>query len=127
MVIFSKSLNSSLFNFTFYLFNLRTVMLKFTTMKTARNLRPATQLFNHRKTLFQMLREAFRGRYKMSFLTSLALVLGLIYIISPLDLDWIPILGWIDDGFVFYLLVKRLQNETLRFNRHKAMERKLHS
>src|SRR5690606_12718065 len=101
-------------------------MLKFTTMKAARSLRHATQLFSHRKTLFQMLREAFRGRYKMSFLTSLAVVLGLIYIVSPLDFDWIPLVGWVDDGFVFYLLIKRLQKETLRFNRHKAMERKLH-
>lgn len=102
-------------------------MLKFMTMKTARNLRHTTQLFGQRKTLFQMLREAFRGRYKMSFFTSLALVLGIIYIVSPLDFDWIPFVGWIDDGLVFYLLVKRLQSETLRFNRHKAMERKLHS
>jgi len=100
-------------------------MSKFTTMKTARNLRHASQLFSNRKTLFQMLREVFHGNYKMSFLTNVALVLGLIYIISPLDFDWIPILGWADDGFVFYLLVKRLQNETLRFNRHKAMERRL--
>jgi len=94
-------------------------------MKTARNLRHATQLFNNRKTLFQMLREVFHGRYKMSFLTNVAMILGLIYIISPLDFDWIPIIGWIDDGIVFYLVVKRLQNETLRFNRQKAMERRL--
>ena len=96
------------------------------TMRTARNVRHTAQLFSNRKTLFQMLREVFNGKYKMSFMTNIALVLGLIYIISPLDFDWIPILGWADDGFVFYLLVKRLQNETLRFNRHKAMERRLH-
>src|SRR5690606_33543862 len=91
------------------------VMSRFTTMKTARNMRHATQLFSHRKTLFQMLREVFHGKYKMSFATNLAVILGLIYIISPLDFDWIPILGWVDDGFVFYLLVKRLQTETQRF------------
>jgi uncharacterized membrane protein YkvA (DUF1232 family) len=101
------------------------VMLKSTTMKTSRNLRHATHLFNNRKTLFQMLRDVFRGKYKMSFLTHLYLILGLIYIVSPLDFDWIPVIGWIDDGFVFYLLVKRLQNETQRYNRAKAMDRKL--
>jgi len=99
-------------------------MSRFTTMKTARTVRHATHLFNNRKTLLQMLREVFHGRYRMSFLTNVALVLGLIYIISPLDFDWIPILGWADDGFVFYLLVKRLQSETQRYNRHKAMERR---
>lgn len=101
-------------------------MLKFTTMKTARTARHAAQLFHNRKTLFQMLREVFHGKYKMSFLTNLSLIFGLLYIISPLDFDWIPILGWIDDGFVAYLLIKRLQNETQRYNRFKAMERRLH-
>ena len=100
-------------------------MLKSTTMKTGRNLRHATQSFNSRKTLFQMLRDVFHGKYKMSFLTHLYLIFGIIYIISPLDFDWIPVVGWIDDGFVFYLLVKRLQNETQRYNRHKVVGRKL--
>ena len=35
-------------------------------------------------------------------------ILGLIYLISPLDLipDWIPVLGWLDDGIVLLLLLK---------------------
>lgn len=101
-------------------------MRKFTSMKTARNMRQASQLLNNRKTLFLMLREVFRGKYKMSFLTSLAIVLSLFYIISPLDFDWFPVIGWIDDGFVFYLLLKRLYAETQRYIRFKAMERKIH-
>jgi uncharacterized membrane protein YkvA (DUF1232 family) len=71
-----------------------------------------------------MLREVFHGTYKFSILTNLALILGVLYIISPLDFDWIPILGWADDGFVAYMLIKRLQTETQRFNRHKAMQRR---
>ena len=101
-------------------------MLKFTTMKTARNLRQASQLLSNRRTLIQMLREAVHGKYRMSLMTHVALLFGLLYIISPLDFDWIPVVGWVDDGFVFYLLLKRLQSETLRFNRHKAMERRMH-
>lgn len=103
---------------------MKRVMSKFTSLRYARNVRHAADLFQNRKTLMQMLGEVFRGKYKMSFLTHLSLVLGLLYIISPLDFDWIPILGWADDGFVGYLLIKRLQKETQRFNRHKAMERK---
>src|SRR5690606_28868023 len=102
------------------------VMPKFTSMKTGRNMRQATQLFSNRKTLMIMLREAFRGKYKMSFLTSLSLALGLLYILSPLDFDWLPVIGWIDDGFVFYLMLKRLYAETQRYIRFKAMERKIH-
>ena len=29
-----------------------------------------------------------------------ALVLALIWIVSPLDGDWIPLIGWIDDAFL---------------------------
>jgi len=92
-----------------------------------KQVRGASHLYQNRKTLFQMLREVYHGKYKMSLLTTLSVILGLVYIISPLDFDWIPILGWADDGFVFYLLVKRLQSETHRFNRHKAMERRLNN
>ena len=73
-----------------------------------------------------MLRESFHGKYKMSLVTTLSLIFGILYVISPLDFDWLPIIGWVDDGFVIYLLAKRLQYETQRFSRHKAMERKLH-
>jgi len=38
----------------------------------------------------------------------LAIVLALAYVISPIDLvsDFIPVLGWIDDGLVAALLLK---------------------
>lgn len=48
----------------------------------------------------------------------LAIVMALIYVISPLDLvpDFFPIVGWIDDGLVFFLLMQlamRLLPESL--------------
>lgn len=38
----------------------------------------------------------------------LAVVLAMLYVISPIDLvsDLIPILGWLDDGLVAYLLLQ---------------------
>ena len=74
-----------------------------------------------------MLKEIRMGNYKMSFLTTLIVVLGLLYVVTPFDFDWIPIVGWIDDGLVLYFIFKRLQFETKRFNRHKAMERRVGS
>ena len=73
-----------------------------------------------------MMRETLRGTYKMSFLTTIITVLALVYIIFPFDLipDYIPVVGWMDDGLVFYLLLRRLVKETQRYNRFKAMERK---
>lgn len=94
-------------------------------LRSGRNAKSAQELFQQRNSLLQMLRDAYRGRYKMSLLTTVALVLGLIYIISPLDFDWLPIIGWVDDGFILYLLLQRLAKETQRYNRQKAMGRKL--
>jgi uncharacterized membrane protein YkvA (DUF1232 family) len=95
-------------------------------MRPIHNLRHGIHLFRNRKSMWQMLRQAFRGQYKMSFLTMAALVLAIAYVIFPFDLipDFIPVLGWIDDGLVIYLLLRRLNTETQRFNRFKAMERK---
>jgi len=73
-----------------------------------------------------MLREVLHGSYRMSFLTTAVVLLGLAYIIFPFDLvpDFIPVLGWLDDGLVLYLLLRRFTKETQRYNRFKAMERK---
>ena len=62
----------------------------------------------------------------MSFLTMAIVILALVYIVFPFDLipDYIPVLGWIDDGVVLYLTLKRLVRETQRYNRFKALERK---
>jgi uncharacterized membrane protein YkvA (DUF1232 family) len=93
-------------------------------MKAMRGAHNTSQLFSNRKTLGQMLREVFHGTYTMSFLTNIALVFGLVYIISPLDFDWLPFIGWIDDGVVGYMVFRRLQTETQRYMRAKAMQRR---
>ena len=73
-----------------------------------------------------MIRDVLAGRYHMSLLTTIIVVVSLAYIIYPFDLipDFIPVVGWLDDGFVLYLLLWRLVNETHRYNRFKAMGRK---
>jgi uncharacterized membrane protein YkvA (DUF1232 family) len=92
-------------------------------MKSARH---GYQLFSNRKSLWQMLRSVFNGSYRMSFLTTAIVIVSLIYIISPIDIipDFIFFIGWIDDGLVLFLLLKRLNMETQRYIRFKVMERK---
>ena len=101
-------------------------MARSTIARPVNNVRHGWQLFRNRKAFWQMMREALSGRYKMSFLTILIAILAIAYIIFPFDLipDYIPVVGWIDDGLVFYLLLRRLALETQRYNRFKAMERK---
>jgi uncharacterized membrane protein YkvA (DUF1232 family) len=91
------------------------------------NVRNGIHLFRNRKTLWQMLREVFRGQYRMSFITTAIAVIAIFYIVFPFDVvpDFIPVVGWLDDGLVIYLLLKRLVKETQRFNRHKAMARRV--
>ena len=91
-----------------------------------RTVRQATNLASNRKTLWQMLRAVFNGSYRMSFMTTMVMIASLIYIISPIDIvpDFILLFGWIDDGVVLYLLLKRLNVETQRYIRFKVMERK---
>mgnify|MGYP001362359618 CR=1 FL=1 len=101
-------------------------MSKFSSVRQVRGWRATFGLLQNRRTLWQMLRETLNGRYRMSFLTTLTCIGAIFYILFPFDLitDLIPVLGWIDDGLVFFLLVKRLQTETHRYNRCKAMARK---
>ncbi len=102
------------------------MMQKFTSARGARNTKHLVDLFHNRRTLWQMLREAFTGKYKMSVLTNMVFILGIVYVLFPFDLvtDFIPFFGWLDDGLVVFLVVKRLQKETQRYNRSKVMQRR---
>ncbi len=73
-----------------------------------------------------MFRDTLNGSYRMSFLTIAIVIAALAYVIFPFDLipDFIPVLGWVDDGLVVYLTVRRLVKETQRYSRAKAMGRK---
>lgn len=99
-------------------------MGKVTSVSNAKHVREGWHLFRNRKTLWCMLKESWKGQYRMSFMTSAIVVLGLLYVVIPLDFDWIPFIGWIDDGLVIFFVIKMLQKETQRFNRHKAMQRR---
>ncbi len=58
-----------------------------------------------------------RGTYRASLLTIIALIGSLLYLFSPFNLltDLVPIIGWVDDGFIIYFLLKRLMYEMQRY------------
>ncbi len=76
--------------------------------------------------MWQMVRESLSGQYRMSLFTIFVFVLTLAYVVFPFDLipDYIPVLGWVDDGVVVYLFLMQLNRETDRYIRFKAAERR---
>jgi uncharacterized membrane protein YkvA (DUF1232 family) len=96
-------------------------MAKIPVTKKVKHIRTLAQLWQYRKRLWAMLTDIFSRRYKASFITLVALVAGLVYLISPIDFvpDFIPFIGWVDDGFIVYFLVKRLLVELERYESRK--------
>jgi uncharacterized membrane protein YkvA (DUF1232 family) len=104
-------------------------MSRFTSAaRQMRGARSAMHLLQNRKTMWRMVREVLNGRYKMSLATNVLIALALLYVFFPFDIitDFIPFLGWIDDGAVILFVIKRLQKETQRYIRFKVMERRGH-
>lgn len=99
-------------------------MSRVTQLRKTGNIHTGWQLVKNRKTMWCMLKDVWRGNYKMSGLSKWLLLGGLAYILLPLDFDWVPFIGWIDDAFIIVLLIKRLQKETHRYVRAKVMGRK---
>ncbi len=97
-------------------------MAKIPLMKKARQIGTLAALWRYRTGLFHMFRDMLGGRYKASFLTIVALVAAGIYILSPIDIipDFIPLVGWMDDGAVFYFLLKRLMYELDRYSARRT-------
>lgn len=93
-------------------------MPKIPLMKKVQQVRTLSALWRYRAGLFNMFRDMYRGRYRASFLTVVAMIAAAIYILSPIDVipDFLPIIGWMDDGAVFYFLLKRLMYELNRYS-----------
>lgn len=66
------------------------------------------------KRLFNYIKDAVSGRYKLYSKGNLIMALaGLIYLISPIDMvpDFIPISGWLDDIAILKFVLERLNAE----------------
>lgn len=71
--------------------------------------------------VWAMLRDA-----RTPIAAKLIAVLAILYVISPVDLvsDFIPILGWLDDGLIAYLLLQ-LAFKFLPADLHAALRSKI--
>ena len=80
-------------------------------------------LIKNRRIVAQMFTDAWKGSYRISLFTMLAIIFSLLYLVFPLDLipDVIPVLGWIDDGMLLYLLSKRIVWEAGKYLRWREV------
>lgn len=87
-------------------------------MKFTRNhIKEAIHIAKNRKTMSTMLKDVWKGKFKFNFYTYILAVLAIVYTISPIDLlpDVIPVIGWVDDGVLLYLLFQQLRKELSRY------------
>lgn len=97
-------------------------MPKIPVMKKLARIRSLAALWKHRSQLYSMFRESIRGSYSLAFMTKLALWVGALYLIWPIDIipDFIPVIGWMDDGAIFYFVLRRIMSELNRYNESRA-------
>lgn len=87
-------------------------------MKTnPKNFIDAYRLYRNRKSLLKLFAAVRKGEYKLGFKTYLLLILTIIYTLWPADVlpDIIPLLGWVDDGALWLILIRQLQKELKRY------------
>jgi uncharacterized membrane protein YkvA (DUF1232 family) len=96
-------------------------MAKLSFIRPVKNVRRLHGLFKNRAIIGRMLKDIFTGHYKPSLLNVLLLITGFIYIVWPVDTlpDFLPLIGWLDDGAIIFFLAKRLLNEADRYLKYK--------
>lgn len=59
------------------------------------------------------MKDVSTGRWKAPWFAISMITVGLIYIISPIDLipDAIPVVGWLDDAYVLKLVYEAVKDE----------------
>ena len=81
------------------------------------------------KLLFQMIKDWKSGEYKdVPWKVISAIVFAIVYFLFPADVipDFIPGIGWIDDAFVFSLVLKSFssQIEAYRARKNRSLSNK---
>ncbi len=84
---------------------------------------PLAQVWDQLKLMVQMVKAWISGDYKEVPVTSIiAIVAGLMYLLSPIDLipDFIPVLGYLDDIFVIGVVFTQVAKDIKLFEQWLA-------
>ena len=91
--------------------------------KLFRNVKVLAKYFNDLCEILELLRDRVTGAYKETPWRTIAALTGaLIYVLSPLDLilDFIPVIGFLDDAVVIGLAIKLAQPDLEKYRAWKA-------
>ena len=72
--------------------------------------------------LFSLVKDYYQGNYRdIPYKTISAAVVGLLYVINPIDIipDFIPFIGQVDDALVLGFCLKLIQNDLLKYKTWK--------
>ncbi len=72
-------------------------------------------IFEKAKTFIKMIKAHIDGTFKIKSSTILIAIGAIIYTIIPLDFDFIPVIGWLDDITILGYALSQLNKEIERF------------
>lgn len=79
---------------------------------------PQTDFWSQLKAFFRLLQAYINRRYTVIPWGSIVMITGaILYFVMPLDLviDWIPLLGYVDDAAVVIFVIKQIQSDLNKF------------
>ncbi len=81
------------------------------------------ELTNNVMLLFNMLRDWYRGEYKLNPSTVFIVLGGLMYFLIPSDMipDIFPFVGYLDDATVIGLIIKTLKDEIENYRKFRKV------
>ncbi|WP_210432962.1 YkvA family protein [Carboxydothermus ferrireducens] len=91
-------------------------------MKKAKNQGPIGEIWDKLTSMIGLFKDWINGNYNdVSTATILAIIIGLIYFVSPVDtlLDFIPLAGYVDDAFVLGLIFNQVKSEIEKYQAWK--------
>lgn len=94
--------------------------------KAATNKGALTNIWDQLQLLFELAKDYAKGNYTaISKRSIVAVIAGLLYFISPLDLipDFIIGLGFVDDAFVLSLVYKQIAKDLERYQTWKSNQK----
>ncbi|MGI6451066.1 MAG: YkvA family protein [Desulfitobacteriia bacterium] len=92
--------------------------------ESAKNNQALSNIWDKIQLLFSLVRDWANGNYRgISKSALLAVIAGLIYFVSPLDIipDFLVGLGLVDDAAVLGLIIKQIDQEIIKYKQWKSI------